>query len=160
MATNRLAVTLATSLFFTAVLLAQETKNRATSSKTLSSSMVDHIVLGLAEGKFQRFLGPDLRLREISYTLGYSTCERLINRGKMVFSRKSALWKKLHGLWKKGEEFEMVIYFLEQGERRRARCQGVRVLNTEEEKNGDKKYILEWRAQGLETETLQESPRL
>jgi len=160
MAANRPALILATSLFLTAMLLAQETKIQPTSSKTLSGSSVEHIVLGLANGKFQRFLGADLRLREISYTLDLGACEKAVKQGTLVFSHKSALWKKLRGLQKKAEEFEMVIYFLEQGKLRRARCQGVKVLSTEEKKNTEKKYILQWTARSIETETVQESPQL
>ncbi len=155
MAMPRLALILATSLFLTAMLLAQETGTQASSAKTISGSVIDHIVIQLAEGKFQRFLGPDLRLRQISYTVGHPS-----SQGQMVFSRQSALWKKLRGLQKKGEEFELVIYFLEQGQRQRVRCQGVRVLRSEEKRAGEKEYTLAWTAQSLEIEPVQESPRI
>jgi len=155
MATHRLALMLAASLFLTTMLSAQEPKTPAASAHTISGSVIDHIVVRSLEGKFQRFLGPDLRLRQISYTR-----ERLSSQGQMVFSRKSRLWNRLRQLGKKGEEFELVIYFLEQGERQRLRCQAFKVVNTEEKRDGEKEYILAWTAQSLESEPVPESPRL
>jgi len=121
-----------------------------TEEQVLSGDGIDHIVLLVAGEDPARFVGPDLHLREIRYTLSEQASDSTSLRGTMAFSPKSKFEKTLRGVLKKSREFELIIYHLVAGNLERLRFEQVKVTRWE-------KGLVEWTAARMESEVVQEN---
>ncbi|MFQ5817627.1 MAG: hypothetical protein ACE5H2_06695 [Terriglobia bacterium] len=112
---------------------------------SLRGGVVDHIIVLVPARAPARFVGPELHLRVLRYTVEEAEADKDKPRvqGTMSFARKSGLQRNLRALWKEAREFKLVIYFLVEGERKQLRFQGVKVTQWEEN-------FLQWTAARLE----------
>ncbi|MFQ5927455.1 MAG: hypothetical protein ACE5MH_08490 [Terriglobia bacterium] len=119
--------------------------------QTLRGGELDHIVLLIPGRPHARFVGPDLHLRELRYTIAEPEEKEPRIKGTITFGRKSALQKKLRDLLKKTREFEMVVYFLAEGKLRRLRFERVKVVRRE-------KNFIAWTAARVATQRKSPNP--
>ncbi|MBI4461762.1 MAG: hypothetical protein HY653_02545 [Acidobacteria bacterium] len=112
--------------------------------QSVRGDVVDHVLLLLPGEAPARFVGPDLRVRELRYTVGEASGKAPRVKGSLTFSRKSSLREKLSELLKREIPFEMVVYYLDAEELVRLRFEGVKVVGGE--KNGWR-----WTAASVET---------
>ncbi len=121
-----------------------------TEGQVVSGDGIDHIVLLVPREDPVRFVGPDIRLREIRYTPSNPTGEPASLHGTMSFGPNSKFEKKLRELLKKSREFELVIYHLVEGNLERLHLEQVKVTRWE-------KGLVEWTAARVESEVVQEN---
>jgi hypothetical protein len=121
-----------------------------TEEQRVSGDGVDHVVLLVPREDPARFVGPDIRLREIRYTLSNPAGEPVSLHGTMSFGPNSKFEKKLRELLKKSREFELVIYHLVEGNLERLQLEQVKVTRWE-------KGLVEWTAARVESEVVQEN---
>lgn len=130
-----------------AVLSAAAELERVT-EQSLRGDVVDHVVLLVPDRPPARFLGPDLHLRELRYSVDKAADPEAPVRGTLSFGRQSALQKKLRALFKQGQEFEMVVYFLVENKLQRLRFEQVKLVSGEKDR-------WEWTAAKVEIQTVE-----
>lgn len=124
------------------VLLAQ------TEEKTVDGDALDHIVLLVPERSPARFLGPDVHVEEIRYTVqeeGEGDGPRV--EGTISFGRRTKLAKQLQKLLEQSRTFDLVIYVLAGSDLERLRLDDVKLTSGE-------KLSFAWTAAGLRTQIV------
>lgn len=116
--------------------------------ESLRGDGIDHIILLPVGGEPARFVGPELRVREIRWMASAVGADAAPVPGKLIFGDKSALQKKLRELLEAKREFEMVVYHLLEGKLHRLRFQGVKLTR-------GSKMAFEWTAVASQAEPVE-----
>lgn len=114
--------------------------------KTVDGDALDHIVLLVSERAPARFLGPDVHVEGIRYTVQEASDGPRVE-GTISFGRRTKLAKQLQKLLEQGRPFDLVIYVLAGSDLERIRLDDVKLTSGE-------KLSFAWTAAGLRTQIV------